>query len=253
MVRSWFSRSHSGLQELGALAVLYAFYEVVRGVPSENVETAMRHTSEIVALEQSVGIYVEHAVQGAFDALPVLPTVLGLAYLSLHFVGTAAALVWLHRRHPEHFPIVRTTLVTATALALVGYVLYPAAPPRLAGLGFSDTVTTHAGINLSSDLLGTLYNPFAAVPSLHFGYALIVGVALATLASHRIVRVAGALYPLAMLLVIVGTGNHFVFDAALGAVVVVAGWLVARFLVEAPAPARRRERRVDERPEPCCS
>jgi hypothetical protein len=56
-----------------------------------------------------------------------------------------------------------------------------------------------------------------------------------------------------MLLVIVGTGNHFVFDAALGAVVVVAGWLVARFLVEAPAPARRRERRVDERPEPCCS
>ena len=253
MVRSWFSRSHSGLQELGVLAVLYAFYEVVRGVPSENVDTAMRHTSEIVALEQSVGIYVEHGVQGAFDALPVLPTVLGLAYLSLHFVGTAAALVWLHRRHPEHFPIVRTTLVTATALALVGYVLYPAAPPRLAGLGFSDTVTTHAGINLSSDLLGTLYNPFAAVPSLHFGYALIVGVALATLASHRIVRVAGALYPLAMLLVIVGTGNHFVFDAALGAVVVVAGWLVARFLVGAPAPARRRERRVDERPEPCCS
>jgi len=253
MVRSWFSRSHSGLQELGALAVLYAFYEVVRGVPSENVDTAMRHTSEIVALEQSVGIYVEHGVQGAFDALPVLPTVLGFAYLSLHFVGTAAALVWLHRRHPDHFPIVRTTLVTATALALVGYVLYPAAPPRLAGLGFSDTVTTHAGINLSSDLLGTLYNPFAAVPSLHFGYALIVGVALATLASHRIVRVAGALYPLAMLLVIVGTGNHFVFDAALGAVVVVAGWLVARFLVEAPAPAMRRERRVDERPEPCCS
>jgi len=186
-------------------------------------------------------------------ATTLIPTVLGLAYLSLHFVGTAAALVWLHRRHPEHFPIVRTTLVTATALALVGYVLYPAAPPRLAGLGFSDTVTTHAGINLSSDLLGTLYNPFAAVPSLHFGYALIVGVALATLASHRIVRVAGALYPLAMLLVIVGTGNHFVFDAALGAVVVVAGWLVARFLVEAPAPARRRERRVDERPEPCCS
>ena len=179
--------------------------------------------------------------------------VLGLAYLSLHFAGTTAALVWLHRRHPEHFPMVRTTLVTATALALVGYVLYPAAPPRLAGLGFSDTVTTHAGINLSSDVLGTLYNPFAAVPSLHFGYALIVGVALATLAKRRVVRVAGALYPLAMLLVIVGTGNHFVFDAALGAVVVLAGWLVARLLVETPEPAGRREQRVDEHPAPCCS
>ncbi|HEY1317032.1 MAG TPA: phosphatase PAP2 family protein [Gaiella sp.] len=248
MLRAWFSRSHSGLQELGALAVLYGLYEVVRGVPSENVAAAMHHTSEIVALEQSVGIYVEHGVQEAFDALPVLPTVLGLAYVLLHFAGTTAALVWLHRRHPEHFPIVRTTLVVATALALVGYVLYPAAPPRLAGLGFSDTVTTHAGLNLSSDLLGALYNPFAAVPSLHFGYALIVGVALATLATHRAVRIAGALYPVAMLLVIVGTGNHFVFDAALGAVVVVAGWLVARLLVE--APERQSAQRLGE---PCAS
>jgi PAP2 superfamily protein len=236
MLRSWFSRSHSGLHEVGALAVLYGVYEVVRGVPSENVEAAMRHTAEIVDLEQGVGIYVEHGVQEALEALPVLPTVLGLAYVVLHFAGTAAALVWLHRRHPAHFPIVRTTVVVATALALVGYVLYPAAPPRLAGLGFSDTVTTHAGLNLSSDLLGALYNPFAAVPSLHFGYALIVGVALATLASSRAARVLGALYPLAMLVVIVATGNHFVFDAALGGLVVLVGWLVARLLVETPDP-----------------
>ena len=251
MLRSWFSRSHSGLHELGALAVLYGFYEVVRGVPSENVQVAMRHTSEIVALEQGVGIYVERGVQEAFEALPVLPTVLGLAYVLLHFAGTTAALVWLHRRHPEHFPIVRTTLVVATALALVGYVLYPAAPPRLADLGFSDTVTTHAGLNLSSDLLGALYNPFAAVPSLHFGYALIVGVALAKLASRRAVRAAGVLYPLAMLVVIVATGNHFVFDAALGALVVLAGWLVARML--GVAPVERRAHPLEERPEPCCS
>ena len=197
------------------------------------------------------GIYVEHGVQRTLDALPILPTVLGLAYVLLHFAGTTAALVWLHRRHPEHFPIVRTTLVAATALALVGYVLYPAAPPRLADLGFSDTVTTHTGLNLSSDLLGALYNPFAAVPSLHFGYALIVGVALAKLASRRVVRVAGALYPVAMLLVIVGTGNHFVFDAALGGLVVVAAWLVARLLVE--APEERRTQRFEECPEPCAS
>jgi hypothetical protein len=217
----------------------------------------MRHTSEIVTLEQGAGIYVEHGVQEAFEAIPGAPTLLGLAYLLLHFAGTTAALVWLHRRHPDRFPLVRTTVVAATALALVGYVLYPAAPPRLADLGFSDTVTTSAGLNLSSDLLGALYNPFAAVPSLHFGYALIVGVTLATLASSRIVRVAGALYPLGMLLVIVATGNHFVFDAVMGAVVVVAGWLVARLLVEKPSPraasAAARPRRRDERPEPCAS
>lgn len=252
MLRTWFSRSHSGLHELGVLVVLYGLYEVVRGAPGENVGLAMRHTSEIVALEQRTGIYVEHGVQEALEAVPGLPTLLGLAYLSLHFAGTAAALVWVHRRHRDRFPLVRTTVVAATALALVGYLLYPAAPPRLAELGFSDTVTTSAGLNLSSDLLGALYNPFAAVPSLHFGYALIVGATLVVLASSPVVRVAGALYPLAMLLVIVATGNHFLLDAALGGLVVVAGWLVAALLVEAPDPTSSA-RRVNDRPEPFCS
>ena len=112
-------------------------------------------------------------------------------------------------------------------------------------------MTTSAGVNLSSDLLGALYNPFAAVPSLHFGYALIVGVTLVALASHPLVRAAGALYPVVMLVVIVATGNHFFFDAALGAIVVVAGWLVALALVQAPQPQRRRH--AHERPEPCAS
>ena len=135
----------------------------------------------------------------------------------------------------------RTTLIVSTALALVGYILYPAAPPRLAGLGFSDTVTKHTGLNLSSDLLGSFYNPLAAVPSLHFGYALIVGVALAVLAKRRWVRVLGAAYPAFMLFDIVATGNHFLFDAATGGLVVVAGWWIARGLLrgaESTAPLR---------------
>ena len=101
----------------------------------------------------------------------------------------------MHRRHPDRFPIVRTTFVAATALALVGYVLYPAAPPRLSDLGFSDTVTSSTGLDLSSDLLGALYNPFAAVPSLHFGYALIVGAVLVAIAERRAWRVVGSALP----------------------------------------------------------
>ena len=150
----------------------------------------MRHTADIVAVEQTLGVYVERSVQQAFEAVPFAPALLGLLYVLLHFAGTAVALTWIHRRHPDRFPLVRTTFVAATALALVGYVFFPAAPPRLAELGFSDTVTHSTGLNLSSDLLGALYNPFAAVPSLHFGYALIVGVALATIAERRSVRIA---------------------------------------------------------------
>ena len=95
-------------------------------------------------------------------------------------------------------------------------------------------MTSSTGLDLSSDLLGALYNPFAAVPSLHFGYALIVGVVLAVVAQRRIWRIAGALYPAAMLLIIVATGNHFFVDAALGGLVVVIGWLVARHVVTTP-------------------
>jgi len=242
MVRSWLSRSHSGIREIAGLAVLYGLYEVIRGAGTENVQAAMSHTGDIVAVEQALGVYVERSVQQAFEAVPYAPALLGLLYVMLHFAGTAVALTWIHRRHPDRFPIVRTTFVAATALALVGYVFFPAAPPRLAGLGFSDTVTHSTGLDLSSDLLGALYNPFAAVPSLHFGYALIVGVALATIAKRRVLRVLGALYPAAMLLVIVATGNHFFVDAALGGLAVVVGWLAARMLVATPAPRTRAPR-----------
>ena len=230
-LRDWLSRSHSGLREIAGLAVLYALYEVVRGAGGQDVDAAMRHTADIVGLERSLGIYVEPGVQQALETIPYVPVVLGLLYVLLHFVGVAATLVWAHQCHSDRFPLVRTTLVAATALALIGYVVYPVAPPRLAGLGFSDTVTSSTGLDLNSDLLGPLYNPFAAVPSLHFGYALIVAVALVTLAERRVFRIAGAMYPGAMLLVIVATGNHFLIDAALGGLVVAVGWLIARRLV----------------------
>jgi hypothetical protein len=169
-------------------------------------------------------------VQDAARAVPGLIGALGLAYVTMHLAVTAAVLAWLYRRRSYGFPIVRTTLVAASALALVGYFLFPTAPPRLAGVGLADTVTDTTHVNLSSNLLGVFYNPIAAVPSLHFGFALIVGIALVAFARHRWVRLAGALYPAFVLLVIVATGNHFLFDAAAGAIVAGAGYVVARRL-----------------------
>src|SRR3954470_12486022 len=203
---STLARPHRAFVEVGILAFLYAMYEVVRGAGDTSVAVARDHTSDIVSLERALHVFNEQAVQEWSRGVAYLPALLGIAYMTLHFGATAFAVRWVYRERPDAFPLVRTTLIASTALALIGYVLYPAAPPRLAGLGFADTVTTHTGLNLSSDLLGSFYNPIAAVPSLHFGYSLIVGVALAQLASYRWLRIVGAAYPAAMLLIIVGTG-----------------------------------------------
>jgi hypothetical protein len=235
-------RTHSGIKELALVVALYALYELVRGFGSTSLTAARSHAADIVALERHLGVFVERAVQQGVEQLPVVPMLLGFAYMSLHFGATAAALVWVHRSHRDRFGLVRTTLVVSTAISLAIYVLYPAAPPRLAGIGFADTVTDKAGINLSSDALGSLYNPFAAVPSLHFGYALLVGVTVAALARRRWVRWLGASYPPFMLFTIVATGNHFIFDAAAGALVMAIAYLAARTLLAAPGPRRATRR-----------
>ena len=231
---------HRGVVEAATLLSLYGVYEVIRGRGNTTLAAARAHADDIVALERHTHVFGERAVQHAVHALPALPALLGASYLLLHFVGTTSFVVWTYRSRREQFPFIRNTLIGATALALVGYVVFPAAPPRLASLGISDTVSTGAHINLGSHVLGSLYNPFAAVPSLHFGYALLVGVGVATLARRRAVRIAGAFYPFVMLFVIVATGNHFFFDAAAGAVVVGMAALVARTLSLRGARVARR-------------
>jgi hypothetical protein len=233
-------RTYRGSIEVAAAIALYAVYEVVRGVGGENWKAARLHTDDIVALEQHLGLFWERGIQSASMGVPGLAAILGFLYLALHLVGTSAFLVWVYRKHRSSFAMVRTTIMAATGLALIGYVLYPAAPPRLADLGFADAVSSHTKLNLSSDMLGALYNPIAAVPSLHFGYSVIVGVGLAVLAKNRVARIAGGLYPLAMLYIIVATGNHFLFDALLGGLVVLAAWLIAVAVITDNGSARLR-------------
>jgi len=216
--------------EGATLVALYGVYELIRGGGNATLAAARSHTDSIVAFERHLHVFGEQSLQNAAHAVPALPSLLGALYVILHFVGTTAFIVWMYRRHREHFAFVRNILIASTAIGLSIYVLYPAAPPRLAGLGFVDTVTEGAHLNLSSNLLGSVYNPYAAVPSLHFGYALLVGVAIAAYARRRAVRIMGALYPAVMLIVIVATGNHFFFDAAAGGIVIGIAYLIAHLI-----------------------
>lgn len=237
------ARPHAGLAELAGVVALYAVYELARGFGDSTLSVARENTARIVDLERWLGVFFEQSVQDWAAAVPSLPALLGLFYVTMHLGATGAALVWLHRSHPERFATTRNVLILSTAFSLVGYVLYPAAPPRLAGIGFADTVSSHTHVNLSSDLLGSLYNPFAAVPSLHFGYALLIGIVVASTARRPAVRALGVLYPPFMLFDIVATGNHFLFDAVLGGLVVVAAWIVVQAFVRTPVvrPALRTD------------
>ncbi len=246
---SWLSVRHSLRAEAAVVLVLYSLYELARGMVVGNAAEAVRHARQLVTLERSTGLFIEERTQDAAHVFPGLIDLLSTSYLTFHLAVTVVVLLWLHRRHPAAFPLVRTTLVLASGLALVGYLAYPTAPPRLSGIGITDTVSG-GHIDLNSGLVSSLYNPYAAVPSMHIGYALVVAASLLRYGRRVAVRVVGALYPPFVLLVVVATGNHFLLDALAGAAVVgvAAGvaLLLARPAADAAGLARFPERRAPE-------
>jgi hypothetical protein len=217
-LRGWISARHSFRTEAATVLALYVAYELSRGFVVGDSAEAHRHALEVAAIERWPHLLVEVDVQHAARVIPGLPGLLGVAYLTLHLTVTIAVLLWLHQRRPAAFPFVRNALLLASGLALVGFLVFPTAPPRLAGIGVVDTVS-NAHVDLNHGLVSSLYNPYGAVPSMHIGYALIVAASVFRLSRRPLARVLAPLYPPFVLLVVVATGNHFFLDAAAGALV----------------------------------
>jgi hypothetical protein len=230
--RRWFSLRQTAAAEAGLILGFYASYEAARGLVAGARQPAIHHAHEILSLERRFHFFAEPQVQRLARDIPGLLGTLDVAYLTLHLTVTSALLLWLYRRRPAAFPLVRTTLIIASALSLIGFLAFPTAPPRMAATGLSDTVS-HGAVNLNHGLVSSLYNPYAAIPSMHAGYALIVGAALLRYGHRALLRFAGVLYPPFVLLVIVATGNHFFFDAATGALVAATSAVVALPLTRA--------------------
>jgi PAP2 superfamily len=224
--RRWLSLRHTAAAEAGLILGFYASYEAARGVVAGARQPAIRRADEILSLERTLHLFAEPQVQRLARGIPGLLGTLDVAYLTLHLTATSALLLWLYRRRPMAFPLVRTTLIIASVLSLAGFLAFPTAPPRMAPTGLRDTVS-HGAVNLNHGLISSLYNPYAAIPSMHAGYALIVGAALIRYGHRALLRLGGVLYPPFVLLVIVATGNHFFFDAVTGALVAATSALVA--------------------------
>ncbi|MFD3619273.1 bifunctional glycosyltransferase 87/phosphatase PAP2 family protein [Streptomyces sp. NPDC058676] len=219
------------LLELLLIRVTYAAYQRVRlaatgGSNSAGRARAEEHGHQIHDMERWLHIDIEHWANHAVVRVDWIRDFFDFYYTSFHFVVPLSVLAVLYWRRPVDYRWGRSSLGFATLLALVGFWLYPLAPPRLMpNLGIIDTV--HGVQDFSKPDYGTLTaltNQYAAMPSLHFGWSLWCGLVIAIIAPRRWMKALGLLHPLFTATAIVVTGNHWVLDAAGGAVVVVAGF-----------------------------
>jgi hypothetical protein len=165
-------------------------------------------------------------LQQTFLRVPELVRAMNVFYFVGHFVLTSIFFLWLYHANRDGFRRFRNGFLAATFIALLVHWRFPTAPPRLAGIGLEDTLLQLSNIDIGSQTSASFSNPVAAVPSLHAGWAVGVGVGLVLYAKPLLWRLVGVVYPIAVVLTIVVTGNHFIFDAIAGVVVMALGfWL----------------------------
>ncbi len=230
-------RSLSWRREVLLFVGAYLAYSLARGAASASFDTALTNARLIIEVQARLGIGVERAVQEHLIGQPVM-WVLNRLYLVAQFAVVPAGLVWIYRRRPHLYPRLRTTVLATWLIALPVYAFFPTAPPRLAGIGILDTVSSQTSFALDSPLVTAFYNPVAAVPSLHAGFAFAIGIGVAASTRRLWLRFVGLGWGPAIGLVVIATGNHFVLDVLLGLLAVAGGFAVALLLHRAEEPHR---------------
>jgi hypothetical protein len=212
-------------------AAAYYAYRLVRGTVDDPVGTAVafKHSREVIHFEQSLGIFMEPSVQSWVTSSNLVIDAASWFYLNAQFTVTMGSLVYIYLRHNSSFYFVRNMFAVAMWTANVGFILFPAAPPRFfPEWGFVDSVSNLTHVGHDSLAVNSLVNQYAAIPSMHVAFALMIAVPLARLARHRATRVVWSVYPFLVVLVIISTANHFFTDAVLGALTAVFGaWTAA--------------------------
>jgi hypothetical protein len=226
------------LIQIGLVIGLAEAYRLLRTVLPTDWPRAIANAHHVFHVEQVLGLDWEAWLQRTFLHWPELVRGMNWFYVSSHFLVTGAFFVWLYWRNREGFAIFRDGFLLATAISLVIHWRYPTAPPRLANIGIKDTVDLYSHLNIGKPHHERFANPVAAVPSLHAGWAVALGIGLVMYARSFAGRIVGVLYPSAVLLTIVVTGNHFVFDAVAGVLVMAFGFaLTVPFRLRTTEPA----------------
>jgi len=222
------------LRQIALFATAYYGYRLVRGMVDGRAAQAFQNARHLIDLERTLHVFVEPTVQAWASGSSVLIDAASWIYINAQVTITVSGLIWLYLFRNKSFYFVRNMFVVAMAIALVGYIVFPTAPPRFfPEWGFLDSVADFTGARSDSPTINALFNPYAAVPSMHVAFALMIGWPLAQLVRWRALKVFWAIYPLLMTFVIVATANHFLADAFFGACTAGAAAYSARWLARA--------------------
>ncbi len=246
----WRVTERVGVHEAVIVVASFLIYFAVRGMVVDRAGQAMVNAFNLIALEQQLGIYWELQMQSwILDSYPAIKA-MNWVYFWGHMPLVIVFAVWLWVWHRQAYTLVRNAFLASGAIAVVIYATFPVAPPRLVPFaGFVDTMALFDRVGYNAQEVSAFVNPFAAVPSLHFGWSLLLGAVIAKVASNPLMRAAGVLWPVAMFFSVVMTGNHFILDAVAGGIVSFAGFGIA-YAIHRVLKARREGLSVPVRAEP---
>jgi membrane-associated phospholipid phosphatase len=239
-------------RQVGILVGVDLAYTAVRGIADSERSAAFAHGNQVIDFERATHTFFEPSLQAFFLPVQGVVDVANQIYLNAQFSVALGFLVWLYLFRNESYNFVRNMFIVSMGLALVGYTLYPTAPPRMfPELGFVDTINDFSNVNHDSTLAKVFINPYAAVPSMHCAFAMMIGGSGFMICRAWWAKAWWVFWPLLVSWVTIVTANHYWVDAALGWMValtaaLVAGRLLARARPEAwswrgPRPAREAE------------
>ena len=208
------------LWQLLLVFVVYFAYRYTQGSVDGKTADAFENARDLIGVERGLNAFFEPTIQAWANGQQWMIDFASWMYLNAHLPGTFLTFCFIYLFRNQSFNFVRNMFGIAMGIAIAGYAFYPTAPPRfLPEWGFKDSVASFTGVPQTDAAINAVFNPFAAVPSMHVGFAILAGWSLARLVKPKALRVIFRCYPLLVTWVVVATGNHFWLDAVIGAAV----------------------------------
>jgi membrane-associated phospholipid phosphatase len=235
---AWLPKGWGDLgRQIGLVVVVDLAYETVRGLADGQHSVAFAHGQQVIDAERATNTFFEPSMQSFFLPANWLIDFANQIYMNSQFAVVLGFFLWVYFFRNESFYFVRNMFMVSMGLALIGYTLYPTAPPRLfSEYGFADTINDFSSVNHDSALAKLFINPYAAVPSMHCAFAMMIGVSGFRLSRRRLTKAFWAFWPLLIAWVVIVTGNHYWIDVVLGWMVAGASALIAQRLLARARP-----------------